>query len=208
MVLNARQNLEIYGVLRKYMTEYVIQSWQQVWDDSYYLFEKIFESGFRPQIIVGIARGGWIPARLMADFFHTKQTANIKVEAYQTIGQSNEPVITQDILTNIKGKSVLVVDDVADSGATLQAVLEDLQSRHPKEVKTAMLYYKPRSSLKPDFYIHDTSAWVIFSWSIFEAVSDLQNLWEKEGLSLDQIIEKCKTIGIPGPIINSYFKYY
>jgi hypoxanthine phosphoribosyltransferase len=186
--------------------EFVVQNWQQVFDDTYYLFEKIKDSGFVPDLIVGIARGGWIPARLIADFLHLKHTANMKVEAYQMIGDEEvEAKITQSISANIKDKKVLVVDDVADSGATLQSVLDVLKEKSPKMIKTAMLYYKPRSSVVPDYYVHRTNAWVVFAWSLYEAMADFDTMWSEEGMSQVEIMEKCKSIGLPVSIINSYF---
>jgi hypoxanthine phosphoribosyltransferase len=186
--------------------DYVVQNWQQVFDDTYFLYEKIRATGFQPDLIVGIARGGWIPARLIADFFHLKQTANMKVETYQMIGETDvEAKITQTITENIEGKNVLIVDDVADSGATIQAVLDLLESKIPKEIKTAMLYYKPRSSIIPDYYIHETTAWVVFSWSMYEALDNFEKIWSKEGMNREQIIQKCKEIGMPSTVINSYF---
>ena len=186
--------------------EYIVQNWQQVFDDTYFLYEKIRDTGFQPDIIVGIARGGWIPARLMADFFHLKQTANVKVETYQMIGETDvEAKITQTITENIEGKNVLVVDDVTDSGATLNAVLDLLKNKRPASIKTAMLYFKPRSTIIPDFYIHETTAWVVFSWSMYEALSDFERIWAGEGLTLREIINKCKEIGMPSTVINSYF---
>lgn len=186
--------------------EFVVQNWQQVFDDTYYLFEKIRDSGFMPDLIVGIARGGWIPARLIADFLHLKQTANMKVEAYQMIGDEEvEAKITQSISTNIRGKKVLVVDDVTDSGATLSSVLDGLNEMEPVTIKTAMLYYKPRSEVIPDYYVHETSAWVVFAWSLYEAMADFDLMWSQEGMSQRDIIEKCKSIGLPVSIINSYF---
>lgn len=183
-----------------------MQNWQMAYDDSYYLYEKIRDSGFEPEMIIGIARGGWIPARLIADFFFIKSTANIKAEAYQMVGQTDvEAKITQNINTNIEGKRVLVVDDVADSGATLEAVLGQIQSLNPSEVRTAMLYYKPHSKIVPDYYIHETSAWVLFSWSIYESISDLDRKWSSEGHNRVEIMMKLKEAGLPATVVNSYY---
>ncbi|MCY3412211.1 MAG: phosphoribosyltransferase [Candidatus Heimdallarchaeota archaeon] len=186
--------------------EFVVQNWQQAYDDCYYLYEKIRESSFEPEIVIGVARGGWIPARLIADFFFIKSTANIKAEAYQLMGQLDvEAKITQALSADIKDKRVLVVDDVADSGATLEAVLEQIRSLQPREVKTAMLYYKPRSSVVPDFFIHETTAWILFSWSIYESIDDLDKKWRGEGFNQDETIRKMKETGLPATIINSYY---
>lgn len=183
-----------------------MQNWQMAYDDTYYLYEKIRDSGFQPDIIVAIARGGWVPARLIADFFFIKSTENMKAETYQLIGQTDvEAKITQTISNSIEGKKVLVVDDVADSGATLEAVLQQLHNQNPKELKTAMLYYKPRSSVVPDYFVHTTSAWVLFSWSIYESLADLNKKWSASGMTRDDIIKKLKDTGLPATVINSYF---
>lgn len=186
--------------------DFLVQNWQQVFDDCFYLYEKIRDSNFSPDVIVGIARGGWIPARLIADFLHLKQTANIKVETYQMIGDEDvEAKITQDISDNLAGKNVLVVDDVADSGTTLQAVLDQINAHHPKDIRTAMLYYKPRSTILPDYYVTQTTAWVVFSWSMYEAMAEFERMWDEQGKSRSEIIQKCKSIGLPASVVNTYF---
>jgi hypothetical protein len=187
--------------------EFKVQNWQMAYDDSYYLYEKIRDSGYSPEIIIGIARGGWIPARLIADFMFIKSTANIKAETYQLIGETDvEAKITQEISENIAGKRVLVVDDVADSGATLDAVLEQLRSLKPATMRTAMLYYKPRSTVVPDYFVHKTSAWVLFSWSIYESLADLNKRWNADGMKTEDIIKKLKDTGLSPTVINSYFQ--
>jgi hypoxanthine phosphoribosyltransferase len=147
-----------------------------------------------------------IPSRLISDFLSIKTTANIKVETYHTIGQETlHPIITQDVSVDLKGKKVLVVDDVADSGATLNIVLEQIACCHPADIKTAMLFYKPRSSLVPDFFVHTTTLWVLFSWSLFESIGDLKCKWEKEGRAKEEMISLLKEIGVSPFLVNSYF---
>lgn len=190
------------------MVEYLIQNWQDAYDQCFYLYEQIEKSGFKPDVIIGIARGGWIPGRLLADFLHLKETVNIKVEAYEVIGETEvEASITQDINVNIEGKNVLVVDDIADSGESLAAVHGSLLKRNPLSVKTTTIYYKPRSTIKPDFFAEETTAWVIFPWEIFETIKELNTNFISDGLNLEQRKEKLKRIGLPTPIVNSYFDF-
>ncbi|MHA2503775.1 MAG: phosphoribosyltransferase [Candidatus Kariarchaeaceae archaeon] len=186
--------------------EYTIQNWQMVYDDCFLLYEKVKKDGFEPHVVIGVARGGWIPARLLADFFHLKATGNIKAEAYTMVGQEEiEPQITQPLSIDIRGKNVLLVDDVADSGETLLAVLDSIRAQEPAEIKTAVLYCKPRSVIAPDYFVNTTSNWIVFSWSIYEALSDFTRIWGKEGLDRTQIIAKCKDIGIPNQIVDTFF---
>jgi len=157
---------------------------------------------------VGVARGGWIPARLVADFFSIRFTVNIKVEGYEVIGEMNvEPIITQDVTINIKGKKVLVLDDIADTGASLKVVLESLKAKGVKVVKIATIFYKSSSIIKPDYYLEETDAWVIFAWEYFETISELSKLWKREGMNLSEVKEKFKAINIPPAIVESHFEH-
>ncbi|MEM1601131.1 MAG: phosphoribosyltransferase family protein, partial [Sulfolobales archaeon] len=75
----------------------------------------------------------------------------------------------------------LIVDDVADSGKTLQITIELLQLYGPKEIKTASIYVKPTTIVIPDFYVAETNAWIIFPWEYAEV---LRNIVKSKGLSL------------------------
>jgi len=189
--------------------EYAIQNWQQVYDDCLFLAQQIRESGILPEVILGVARGGWIPARLLADFLHLKDTANIKIETYQMINQEDlDPQITQPLSMILHDKRVLVVDDVVDSGVTLEILLDHLGSKHPADVITAALYYKPHAKIKPDYFVHETTAWILFSWSIFEAIEEFEQRWRQEGLTESDILTKLKQIGLSPPIVDSYFSRF
>jgi hypoxanthine phosphoribosyltransferase len=187
------------------MVDYEIVSWDQSYQMTFYLFEKITEEDFFPEVIVGIARGGWIPARLLADFYGNRRTANIKIEFYDnTTRSSDEPIITQEISENVTDKIVLVVDDVADSGKSLSAAVEHIRKMNPKEIRTATLYYKKHSILKPDYYIKETKAWVVYPWEYGEFVAFLYNQL-KEKMSVKEISINLKDIGIPPPLVEAYF---
>lgn len=188
------------------MVEYLVQNWQDSFDQCYFVYEQILKADFKPDVIIGVARGGWIPGRLLADFLHIKETVNIKVEAYELIGETDvEASVTQDINVNIQGKKVLVVDDIADSGESLVAVYNSLKEKHPDSVKTATIYYKPRSAIKPDFFAEETTAWVIFPWELFETMNELEQNFTSDGLSIQEIKLKFKQIGLPAYMVNSYF---
>ena len=188
------------------MVEYLVQNWQDSYDQCYFVYEQIVSSNFKPDVIIGVARGGWVPGRLLADFLHIKETVNIKVEAYELIGETDvEASVTQDIQVNIEGKKVLVVDDVADSGESLVAVYNSLKARNTESVKTATIYYKPRSAIKPDYFAEETTAWVIFPWELFETMNVLEKNFTSDGMTTNEIKLKFKQIGLPANMVNSYF---
>ena len=189
----------------KLMVEYEIVSWDQSYQMTFYLFEKMAEDNYYPDIIVGIARGGWIPARLLADFYSNRRTANIKIEFYNNTSRtSDNPIITQKISENVEEKLVLIVDDVADSGKSLMAAIEHIKEMGAKEIRTATLYYKKQSIVKPEYYIKETKAWIVYPWEYGEFVA-FQYDQLKEKMSIKEIRRKLKDIGIPPPLVDAFF---
>ncbi len=187
------------------MVEYEIVSWDQSYQMTFYLFEKMAEDNYYPDIIVGIARGGWIPARLLADFYGNRRTANIKIEFYNNTSRtSDNPIITQKISEKVEDKIVLIVDDVADSGKSLTAAVEHIKEMGAKEIRTATLYYKKQSIVKPEYYIKETKAWIVYPWEYGEFVA-FQYDQLKEKMSIKEIRRKLKDIGIPPPLVDAFF---
>lgn len=189
------------------MTQFIIQSWEESYDATLWLFEKMSKDKFVPDIILGVARGGWIPGRLLADFFKMKSTANIKVEFYHKIGETNDkPLITQEPGIDLSGKSVLVVDDVADTGKSLRVTIDLLIKEGAKEIKSATLFYKPQSEVKPEYYSKETSAWVVFPWERFEFIEEM--ISSQPDKKLDEIKFDLKELGVPPGVIEIYLEHY
>src|SRR2546427_11106966 len=100
------------------------------------LSKRVRRSGFSPEVIVGVSRGGWPPARIMSDLLENQNLANMKVVFYRDIGLRNKrPVITQPVSSRVKGKRVLVVDDVSDTGHSLRVVSAHLRTIGAGKVK-------------------------------------------------------------------------
>src|SRR5438128_7856214 len=100
--------------------KYVAPTWDEVYVMMIELARQIKSSGYSPQVIVGLSRGGWPPARVMSDLLENPNLANMKVEFYKNIGvTAQRPNITCTLTSDVIGKRVLVVDDVADSGQRL-----------------------------------------------------------------------------------------
>jgi len=149
--------------------EYVAPRWDEIYSMLLELAARIKKSGFRPDLIVGVSRGGWIPGRILSDLLGNAHTANVKIEFYVGIGQTaRKPVVTQPISEEILNKRVLVVDDVADTGESMLVALEHVRERGAGEIKTVTIYHKPHSKFKPDFFEETTSHWIIFPWERLE----------------------------------------
>ncbi|MCY3412351.1 MAG: phosphoribosyltransferase [Candidatus Heimdallarchaeota archaeon] len=189
--------------------DYLVLNWEDSFEHAHILFEKMYQDDYRPDVIVAIARGGWIPGRLIADFFRTKNTANVKVDAYHDIAQENiAPKITQQISIDIEDKHVLIIDDIADSGKSLQVVLDDFKQRKPKSVKVATIFYKQSSIIIPDYYVQETDAWVIFPFEYYESIQFFVGELKKENLEEKAIRNRLIDIGLPVAMIDSYLIHY
>ena len=148
-------------------------TWEVFVEASRNLSEQIVESGWFPDLIVGVARGGLIPAGAIGYAIGVKAMGAINVEFYTDIGQTlDEPIILSPQLDtdSLKGKKVLVVDDVADSGKTLDLVVNFLEET-ADEVRSAVVYTKPKTIFEPDYSWKKTDKWINFAWSVLPVIT-------------------------------------
>jgi hypoxanthine phosphoribosyltransferase len=130
---------------------------------------------FKPDVIVGISRGGLVPARILSDIMDNKNLAVLGIIFYKGVGKRTEsPEITQDLTKDLKGKKVLVVDDVSDTGKSLIVAKDYIANKGASEIKVATLHYKPHSKFKPDYYIATTDAWIVYPWERHEVERELK----------------------------------
>lgn len=149
--------------------EFEIPTWSQIHNMLIKQSEKILTNGFQPDIIIGIARGGWIPARLLSDLLGVNNISSIKVEFYLDVEKTRKkPVLIQKLPIRISNKKVLLVDDVADTGMSLQLAKTYLLSYKNIELRIATIYKKPKSRIEPDYYEKITKNWIVFPWEIKE----------------------------------------
>ena len=171
--------------------ELEIPSWEQIYEMLLNLADKIKKDGFKPDVLVGVCRGGWPPTRVLSDLLENPQLANVKVEFYAGVAETKgEPVITQPVSVSVMGKKVLVVDDVTDTGESLRLVKQHLDEMGATEVKVATIYYKPWSKLVPDYYEKKTSKWIVFPWERKESVTSLIKKYLKNGKSVEEAKRK------------------
>ncbi len=154
--------------------EFLPVTWDEIHKLSLMLARKVIESEYLPDVIVGILRGGYIVARIVADILNIEELGVVEVKFYRSIGERAErPVITQPLILDVRDKNVLIVDDVVDSGRTLEIVSQQVRLRGAKNVKSAALFVKPRSIINPDYYIIKTTKWVLFPWELGELFREL-----------------------------------
>ena len=187
--------------------EFEVPTWNQIYDMLLNLTEKIRKNGFKPDIIVGVSRGGWPPARVLSDLMGNSNLANVRAEFYLGVAETKEePVLTQQVSMEVAGKKVLVVDEVADTGKSLKLVKEHIIEKGATEVKIATVYYKPWSIVKPDYYEKETSKWIVFPWEIKETVRKIVKRCREKRKSIEEETAKLVKAGISTELVERFLK--
>jgi len=158
-------------------TDKIFITAEQLMQDSVQLAQKILESEFRPDYIVGVWRGGTpvgIAVQETLDFFGIETDhISIRTSSYRGIEQQRSRVRVHGLSYLTKQinaeNSLLIVDDVFDTGLSVQAIIEKISGRArrntPEQIKVATAYFKPnknKTQLTPDFYVHETDQWLVF----------------------------------------------
>jgi hypoxanthine phosphoribosyltransferase len=128
-------------------------------------------SGFQPDIVIAIGRGGYVPARLLCDALDIMALTSIKIEHYLSgSNKQTEAVIRYPLCMDIRDQRVLIVDDVNDSGDTLQLAAEHVLTFQPQEVRTAVLHDKRVTRYPVDYFAKRVIKWrwLIYPWAIHE----------------------------------------
>ena len=144
-----------------------ILTWPRFGEANRELATVIHESGYRPDLVIAIARGGLLFAGGLAYALGVKACDALNVEFYTGVGETlDSPILLRPFMDEeaAKGAKVLLVDDVADSGRTLRLAV-DLVTAMGAEVRSAVLYTKPTTIIQPDFSWKDTADWIVFPWS-------------------------------------------
>jgi len=187
--------------------EFEAPTWNQIYNMLLNLAEKIRKNGFKPDVIVGVSRGGWPPARVLSDLLGNPNLANVRAEFYLGVAETKgEPVLTQPVSMTVKGKRVLVVDEVADTGKSLKLIKEHIIEKGATQVKIATVYYKPWSIVKPDYYEKETRSWVVFPWEIKETLQRITKKCREKGKSVEEETAKLVKAGIPEEIVRRFSK--
>jgi hypoxanthine phosphoribosyltransferase len=187
--------------------DFTAPSWNCIYELLLDLAVNIWKSSFKPDIVVGVSRGGWVPARVLSDLLDNSNLANIRVEFYSSINQTIEkPVITQPLSVPVLDKKVLVVDDIVDSGASLRLVHNTL-SKAASQVKSAVIYVKPWAGFHPDYFASSTDTWVIFPWELAETIRILMTKRNQTELEWHPIEVKLINAGVNATLVTKLFNY-
>jgi len=171
------------------MTDKIFITANELLQDSFRLGHQIFDSGFRPDYIVGIWRGGTPVGIAVQELLEYKGVKTdhiaIRTSSYTGAWQQSDDIRVHGlhyIIENANsGDALLIVDDTFDSGRSVNAVIQSIKqlsrANTPGTIKTATVYYKPtkrKVDFEPDYYLHETDKWLVFPH-------------ELQGLSADEI---------------------
>jgi hypoxanthine phosphoribosyltransferase len=152
-----------------------VLTWTDFGEATRDLAEQIADDGWRPDMVIAVARGGLTVAGALSYALGVKNCGAINVEFYTGVdARLDVPVVLPPSLdlVDVAGLNVLVADDVADTGHTLRLVREVL-AQHVGEARTAVLYHKAQSVIVPDYAWKHTDAWINFPWSTQPPVKGL-----------------------------------
>jgi len=164
---------------------------QSLLEDSFRLASKVFKDGFRPDFIIGIWRGGAPIGIAVQEFFEYKNTPTdhiaVRTSSYYGINQQSKEIKVHGLHYLIEnanaGDSLLIVDDVFDSGRSVEALIKQIEVlmrlNTPKEIRIATPWYKPannKTDIVPDYFVNESDEWLVFPH-------------ELAGLSKEEIIE-------------------
>jgi hypoxanthine phosphoribosyltransferase len=187
--------------------EFDTTKWDQIYEMLLGLAEKIGKTGFVPDIVLAVSRGGWIPARVLCDLLGDPNLADVGVEFYLGVAEAkDEPTLVRPASVSLAGRKVLIVDEVADTGKSLKLVKEHVTDLGAKIVKVAVIYCKPHSIIRPDFFVRETSNWIVFPWEMKETVRKIIKDSAAKRKSGEEQIAKLVKAGVPSELAGRFMK--
>ena len=152
-----------------------VMDWNLFYNLARQVAKKINGSGYKPDLIVGLARGGWVFARILCDLIGVKDLVSLKVEHWGiTATPDGKAKLKYPLKVDLNGKNVLIVDDITDTGESMLIAVEYIQSLNPSEIRTAALRHITCSKFMPDYFGEEISwRWVIFPWNFTEDMCNI-----------------------------------
>lgn len=183
---------------------YISPSWDEMNHLTFQVSKKLKKESNNFDRIVTLAKGGWPMTRSLIDFSGIPEIASIGIKFYSGVNQRfDKPVIYQDIPVSVENEKILLFDDVADTGESLIFTKKLLEDRGAKEVKTATIFYKPHSQLKPDFFGEETTAWIVFPFEPFEMIELIGGKWLSQDLTITEITQRFRQFNFSDEIISA-----
>ncbi|HTT74135.1 MAG TPA: phosphoribosyltransferase [Thermoplasmata archaeon] len=131
-----------------------------------------------PETIVGLTRGGWVPARLLCDRLGVKRLVSLRAQHWGvTARPDGAAAVTEGLSGSVAGQRVLVVDDITDTGESLSLALAHVGRDGPARAASATFLHIAHAKFVPDFFAEEIArdhwVWVVFPWNYWEDLAAL-----------------------------------
>jgi hypothetical protein len=133
----------------------------------------------RPDLVIAIGRGGYVPARVVCDELLTTHLTSIRLEHWGPAASRKESALVKyPLACSVEGMDLLVIDDVTDTGETLSTAVSYLKQHRPGRIRTGVLHHKISSSFTPDYYAELVSdwRWIVYPWALHEDLTGFLEL--------------------------------
>jgi len=167
-------------------------TWPEVerWADG--VVERVRAAGSRPEAIVGLTRGGWVPARLLGDRLGIHRLVSLRVQHWGvTAARDGQARLTEGLSGEVGGEAVLVVDDITDTGESLRLASEHVRAARPRSLETAAFVHIAHAKFVPTYYAEeiprDAWVWVVFPWNYWEDLRTLAARAESLGPGVEKV---------------------
>ena len=188
-------------------SEFEVPTWNSIYSMLVELADRVHRSNFKPDILVGISRGGWIPTRVLSDLLENPLITSVGAAFYIGLSEANhEPDLTEPLSISVLNKKILLVDDVVDTGKSATLIKSHINRKGAKEIRLLTLYYKPQSIVKPDFYSKETKEWIIFPWEIKETLRNLRKKCKGKTKLFMKTTSRLISYGIDKELIKRFLK--
>ena len=154
-----------------------VTNWEYIYGLCRNVSNAVKRADFEPDVVVALARGGWFAGRCICDFLGLDDLTSLKMEHYVgAADKADEAQIRYPMPEgSVKGKDVLVIDDIADTGGSIRRADEYVTERDAATIRTATLQLLNTSSFEPDFVGErlETWTWVVYPWNFIEDMIDI-----------------------------------
>jgi uncharacterized protein len=130
-------------------------------------------AGSTPDTIVGLTRGGWVPARILCDRLGVKRLVSLRAQHWGvTATRDGAASLTEGLSGPIAGEAVLVVDDITDTGESLRLAADHVARAGPRRTESATLLHITGATYEPTYFAESIPreewAWIVFPWNYWE----------------------------------------
>ncbi|WP_132056975.1 phosphoribosyltransferase [Halorussus amylolyticus] len=154
-----------------------ITNWEYIYGLCRGVSDQVKRDSFEPDVVVALARGGWFAGRCICDFLGLDDLTSLKMEHYVgTAQKTGDPEVRYPMPEgSVEDKDVLIIDDIADTGGSIERAYEYVTDRNSGEVRTATLQLLQTSEFEPDYIGErlEEWAWVVYPWNFIEDMIDL-----------------------------------